>query len=89
MAQKSKPSVLAMTSSGKAINFQVYLKQGGRFSLHTYDVSGRKVWEYKQENCTAGVQRIPFDKSFLKNGIYMTDLTSDNVRSVVKYTVVE
>jgi hypothetical protein len=88
-SQKSTLSALAMTSSGKLLNFRVYLNQEGGFSLRTYDISGKKIWEYRQSNCTAGLKKIPFDKSFLKNGVYMTELTSDNVRSVIKYSIVE
>jgi hypothetical protein len=78
-----------MTSSGKVINFQVYLNQGGSFSLRTYDISGKKIWEYRQSNCAAGLKKIPLDKRFLKNGVYMTELTNNNTRSVLKYTVID
>jgi hypothetical protein len=86
---KALPPVLEMSSLGKTINFQVYLNQGGSFSLHTYDVSGKKIWEYRKEKCVAGLQRISLEKRFLINGVYMTELTNNNVRSIVKYTVVE
>jgi hypothetical protein len=87
--QKSASSVLEMTSSGKAINFHVFLNQAGNFLLRIYTVSGRKIWEYQQSNCAAGLKKIPLDKSCLKNGVYVTELTNNNTHSVVKYTVIK
>jgi hypothetical protein len=87
--QKSTISVLEITTYGKAINFQVYLNQAGSFSLRTYDISGKKIWEYRQSNCAAGLKKISLDKSYLKNRVYVTELTNNNVRSVVKYGVLE
>jgi hypothetical protein len=82
-------SILEMASSGNAINFQVYAGQVGSFSLRTYDISGRKIWEHQEENSSPGIKRIPVDKSFMKNGIYMTELANNNIRSVIKYSIVE
>jgi hypothetical protein len=89
MLHKALHPVLEMASSGKSINFQVYLNQGGSFSLHTYDVSGRKMWEYQKERCAAGLQQISLEKRFLKNGVYMTELANNSTRSAVKYSIVE
>jgi hypothetical protein len=89
MVPKAILPVLQMSSSGKAINFQVYLNQGGSFSLHTYDVSGRKIWEYQKERCAAGLQHISLEKRLLKNGVYMTEFANNSTRSAVKYSIVE
>jgi hypothetical protein len=89
MPQRMTPSVLEMTSFNRAINFQVYLNQGGNYSLHTYDISGREIWGYSQKNCSAGLRQIRCDKNILKNGVYMTELTNNNVRSVIKYSIVK
>jgi hypothetical protein len=88
--QKANQSVLSMATSNKAIIFQVYLQQGGSFTLRTYNISGRKIWEYRQESCFAGIKRIPVDKNLLKNGIYMTTLTDNNAfYPVIRYAVVD
>jgi hypothetical protein len=87
--RKMAPSVFTMTSSNRVINFQIYLSQGGSFLLHTYDISGKKIWEYRQENCPRGLKRIPVEKKSLKNGVYMTVLTSDNIYSAIKYSIIE
>jgi hypothetical protein len=82
-------SVLEMNVSGNAINFLVNLEHGGDIKLQTYNISGQKIWDYKKEKCQSGINRISFDKKLIKNGIYMTELSSNKVHSVIKYAVVE
>jgi hypothetical protein len=81
--------VLEMNVSGNTINFSVNLKQGGDFSLRTYNISGQKIWEQNLEKCTAGLKRISLDKKLIKNGVYVTELRNNMIHSVIKYMVVE
>jgi hypothetical protein len=82
-------SGFSMTSSYNTLNFRMNLNQGGDFSLITYNMAGQKIWEKNLENSSKGIMQIPFNKSILKNGAYITSFTGNSVHSVIKYTVVE
>jgi hypothetical protein len=82
-------SALKMNVSGNAIHFLVNLEQGGDFSLRTFNISGQKIWDYKKEKGQSGINRISFDKNLIRNGIYMTEFTNNQVQSVIKYAVVD
>jgi hypothetical protein len=86
---RAVPPVLEMSSSGKTIDFQVYLNKRGSFSLNTYDVSGRKMWEYEQSNCAAGLKEISITKGSIENGVYFTRLTANTIHSVIKYSIMK
>jgi hypothetical protein len=85
----SASPVLGMTASSQALNFEVYLKEAGSFSLRTYDISGKKIWEQTSPNSSAGLKEISIKKSSMENGVYFTRLTANNIHSVIKYSIMK
>ena len=58
------------------INFSVTIPQKGDFLLTVFDMSGRKLWSYKQPFADKGVYNIPWDSEKSMPGIYCVVLSS-------------
>jgi len=61
------------------------LPRAERVSLRVYDVAGREVASLVNgEMFEAGVRRIPFDTSRLKNGIYLARIEAGDLSAVTR-----
>jgi hypothetical protein len=76
-AKRSEISLNCFILSSRKVLFSAGLAEAGAFSIRVFDVSGRKVWNYRGNSGTRVVWKL---SKGISSGVYLAELRSGNRR---------